>query len=260
MKKQITAFFMAWGMFCALPCPYPHWDDDARGWMMVYLPLVGLIMGVLWALVMWAFSLLGFTGALAAAILTAAPYLLTGFLHLDGYMDCCDAILSRRDLPERQRILKDSHVGSFAVICVALLFLVGFAALRDLDFSNSFLALPFLMAASRCAAALCLGALPPMRTSQYAGSFQKNKNRAQRRAQIIMLALVLLASGALGYFVRPGAFASVLLTAVSCALLCLAASKNLGGMSGDISGFSITLSELFGLILLSITGGISWFF
>lgn len=260
MKKQITAFFMAWGMFCSLPCPYPHWDDDARGWMMVYFPIVGLVMGAICSLVMWLFSLLGFTGALAAAILIAMPYLLTGFLHLDGYMDCCDAILSRRDLPERQRILKDSHVGSFAVICVALLFLTGFAAVRDLDFSNSFMALALLMGASRCAAALCLETLAPMHTSQYAGNFQKNKNSRQRLVLAIELVLVLAAAAALGCFVRRGALVCTALTAASCALFCRAASKNLGGMSGDISGFSVTLSELFGLILLSITGGIPWFF
>lgn len=33
-------------------------------------------------------------------------------------MDCCDAILSRRDLRERQRILKDSTCGAFRVIAL----------------------------------------------------------------------------------------------------------------------------------------------
>ena len=30
MKKQLTAFMMAWGMFCSIPCPYKKWDDAAR--------------------------------------------------------------------------------------------------------------------------------------------------------------------------------------------------------------------------------------
>ena len=33
-------------------------------------------------------------------------------------MDCNDAIMSRRPLEERQRILKDSTVGAFAVVTV----------------------------------------------------------------------------------------------------------------------------------------------
>mgnify|MGYP003392776405 FL=1 len=49
------------------------------------------------------------------------PYLVTGFLHLDGFMDVTDAVKSWRDLERRREILKDSHVGSFAVINLVLL-------------------------------------------------------------------------------------------------------------------------------------------
>lgn len=65
--------------------------------------------------------LLNLPSAVRALILCAFPWLVTGFLHLDGFMDVCDAVLSRCDLETRQRILKDSHCGSFAVICMILL-------------------------------------------------------------------------------------------------------------------------------------------
>ena len=39
MKTQITAFFMAWGMFLSIPCPAKIWDEKARPWQLVYLPL-----------------------------------------------------------------------------------------------------------------------------------------------------------------------------------------------------------------------------
>ena len=45
MKTQITAFFMAWGMFLSIPCPAKIWDEKARPWQLVYLPLVGLLVG-----------------------------------------------------------------------------------------------------------------------------------------------------------------------------------------------------------------------
>ena len=38
-------------------------------------------------------------------------------------MDVCDAVMSRRDLEIRQKILKDSRVGAFAVICICILML-----------------------------------------------------------------------------------------------------------------------------------------
>ena len=50
MKTQITAFFMAWGMFLSIPCPAKIWDEKARPWQLVYLPLVGLLVGAIWAL------------------------------------------------------------------------------------------------------------------------------------------------------------------------------------------------------------------
>lgn len=79
--------------------------------MLACLPLIGLIVGGIWALCAWLGSFL--PQPLAALLCAAAPWLITGFMHLDGYMDVCDAVLSRRDLETRQRILKDSHCGAF---------------------------------------------------------------------------------------------------------------------------------------------------
>lgn len=98
------------------PCPKKLWSETARRKMLVCLPLVGLLVGGIWA---GAWLLLrGAPGPVRAAVCAAVPWLVTGFMHLDGYMDVCDAVLSRRDLPTRRRILKDSHCGAFAVICL----------------------------------------------------------------------------------------------------------------------------------------------
>ncbi|MBR4746042.1 MAG: adenosylcobinamide-GDP ribazoletransferase, partial [Desulfovibrio sp.] len=51
----------------------------------------------------------------SGAILCAFPFLITGGIHFDGFLDVTDAVKSWRDLDERRRILKDPNVGSFAV-------------------------------------------------------------------------------------------------------------------------------------------------
>ena len=56
------------------------------------------------------------------------PFFVSGFMHLDGYVDCCDAIFSRAPLEKKKQILKDSRVGAFAVIWVIVLFLMFFAS------------------------------------------------------------------------------------------------------------------------------------
>lgn len=93
MKLFIYGFFMAWGMFLAIPCPFRRWDEAARGRMLGFLPLIGLIVGAIWLrpLVLHGSQ---FTLCRRALILCALPWLVTGFLHLDGFMDVCDAVLS----------------------------------------------------------------------------------------------------------------------------------------------------------------------
>ena len=159
MRDWVYGFFMAWGMFLAIPCPRKIWSESARQKMLVCMPLVGLLAGGVWA---GAWLLLrGAPGPVRAAVCAAAPWLVTGFMHLDGYMDVCDAVLSRRDLATRQRILKDSHCGAFAVICMVLLAMGQwslFLAAEDV----SWLGLLLIPAATRACAGLAVLGLRPM--------------------------------------------------------------------------------------------------
>ena len=56
----------------AIPCPFPRWRESARGRMLMCLPLIGLVEGGLWALLVW---LLPFPleQRLIAALLVCAP-------------------------------------------------------------------------------------------------------------------------------------------------------------------------------------------
>ena len=192
LRKPLTALMMAWGTYLAIPCPYKVWDDALRPWQIVCLPPIGLVVGGIWALCAGIFAKVGFTGFLAAAILAAVPFLVTGFFHLDGFLDCCDAILSRRDLATRQKILKDSRVGAFAVVSAVLLFLLSFAALADCSFSLIWRALLLIPVVTRCMAGVAVETFAPMQTSQYAGSFAAGKTKTQRRILLGMYIAVML--------------------------------------------------------------------
>ena len=167
MKRWFTGFMMSWGMFLAIPCPCRIWDEKARPHMVACLPLTGGVVGLVWAALAWLLQRLGCPAPLRAVLLAAAPWLVTGFLHLDGYMDVCDALLSRRDLTTRQKILKDSHCGAFAVICMVLL-----AAGQCALFAGApwlrLLPLGAVPVASRACASIAVQRLRPMGTSQYA--------------------------------------------------------------------------------------------
>ena len=238
MSDWIYGFFMAWGMFLAIPCPKKIWREGARRKMLACLPLAGLIVGGVWALSAWLGGFL--PRPLGALLCAAAPWLATGFLHLDGFMDVCDAVLSRRDLETRQRILKDSHCGAFAVICLVLLALCQWAVFLS---AEVFLLWPLALipAASRACAALAVLTLRPMSTSQYSAM--------TRGGAPVVFAVVVLAAVCGLSVLLWGSFAP--LAAAGCYWLAAwYGFRQLDGMSGDVSGFALTIAELGGAAVL----------
>lgn len=240
MKRVLTALSMAFSMFSALPLPLRVWDEKARPLMLVFLPVVGLVLGLLWYGLAQLMRLLVLPGAVFAALLTLYPYLITGHLHLDGYMDCADAILSRRSPEEKRRILKDPHVGAFAVISLAALFLLCFAFAFSLPETAELRALIFVPAAVRCASALCVENFRPLPGSQYAKGFDRSARRVHSGVLGAMLLLSLSAAFLLG---GTGAILPLLAAALACLLSILYAKGQLGGMSGDVAGYGTVLGE-----------------
>lgn len=241
----ITAFSMAFGMFCAIPFPVRRWDERQRARMLVCFPWVGAIIGAIWAFACWLLRRIAFSGVLAGALLTALPLLLTGFIHLDGFMDCCDAIYSRRDLETRKKILKDSHCGAFAVVHLALYLLVFAGAMTEATAEPWLLV--FLPVAPRCITALAVATMVPMQTSQYAGK-ENLYHKGHYTALFVTLAASMLLPVVL--FGLPG-FSVAVAAAVALLNVCFGV-KQLGGMSGDISGFAITRGELGGVLALAV--------
>ncbi|MBQ8974941.1 MAG: adenosylcobinamide-GDP ribazoletransferase [Oscillospiraceae bacterium] len=247
MKKLVTGFFMSWGMFCAIPCPCKLWDEEARPLMLVCFPVLGLLLGGLWALLAFVLSKFAL-GLFAAALMAVLPFLLTGFIHLDGFMDCCDAILSRRDLEERQRIMKDSHTGAFAVICVVILMLVQTSAFSLFGFGGKILPLIFIPATTRACAACAVMCLRPIGHSSYAGAFDKRVKPAHKIAAAVMLAFSVAAPIVL--FGLNGLSAAC--AGVGYGLAVWYGYRQLGGMSGDISGYALTIAEAVGAVALCL--------
>ena len=237
MKTYFHAFAMCQSMFCAIPCPWKVWDEQARGKMLLFLPVVGLEIGFLWVILVQICRFLALPALVTGLILAIYPYLVTGFLHLDGFMDVTDAVKSWRDLERRREILKDSHVGSFAVINLVLLVVAQFALFSSAkETANSFILL-FVPAVSRCCSTLAVTGLKPMATSQYA-------NREKQTSHLIVTALLLCAFVAAG-FLLCGKYGFVSLGCLAGYGVALCHGyRSLEGMNGDISGYALTLGEL----------------
>ena len=239
--KLLHAALMAVSTYTILPVPARCWRDESYPAMVAFLPVAGLCIGAIWyglaALMGW----IGMPGLITAAVFTLCPHVLSGFFHLDGFMDVSDAVMSRRDLAERQRILKDSHVGAFAVIMVVSLFLVLFALWGSLPEGADLRVLILVPVCSRCVTGLSVTVLRSISTSQYNGIYKKDVKTGCAAALIAELAAALIVAAILGVRCLIPAAAAALFAALSVAVN----TRALGGMSGDIAGRALTVGEAF---------------
>lgn len=182
---------MAWGNFCVHLYPVKRWDSKHTSLMLGFLPLIGLAIGIVWSAAYFGLVYLGFPFFVVSFIITFLPFALCGFMHMDGFMDCCDAIMSRRPLEDRQRILKDSNTGAFAVVSMIFLVLGYFCFLSTaitagVDFVNMIM----IVVVSRSVAGLHVLSCRPMRQSQYAAmqESETSKTLANSETEIITAA------------------------------------------------------------------------
>lgn len=224
----------------------------SRGWF----PLVGLLLGAVLAaidlLLHWGYPIFtdhypSFPPLLSAAILTVTLVALTRALHLDGFMDCCDALLGGFDRERRLAILRDSHVGAFAVAGVVSLLLIKVAALTALPPAGRIWTLLAFPCLSRWAVLLTLEAFPYARPQGIGTVFQP---RGRRRWQLAAGLLTALAAAV----ALTGPAGLALLAAASAVALGIGAwaSKLLGGVTGDVYGAVNEVAEAAALALAAI--------
>ena len=253
--KIFTGLFMAWGNFLTVPCPCKKWDNDLKNYMLGFLPSIGLILGFLWACVSLLLVLIGTPFLVMAFIITFVLFALCGFMHLDGFMDCCDAIMSRKPLEIKQQILKDSHCGAFSVVSLVFMILAYYSCVSTaISTSVNFMELCLIPVLSRAVAGANILLRKPIGHSQYASGAGAEDTAQKKKACLLILAQVIIFS-ALGLFLSSNLVATLLVilaTALGTYLATVYGKRQLGGMSGDIAGFAIVWGELAGIFAMLV--------
>lgn len=254
--KLVTAFFMAWGNFLKIPCPVKKWDSKLNKMMLAFLPSIGALVGIILALAValmvmvapWIPSV-----SIRALVVFLVPMICCGFIHLDGFMDVNDAVLSRRDLAERQRILKDSATGAFAVITLVILmiaFFVGVVSLIEAGPKLPIGAVLLIPIISRTWSGFDVLVKKKIGVSQYAAN-----EKATGKEKAVFLIQWLIYVGASIAICHSLWYVAVLVGAIEhlALLACGAfARKQLGGMNGDIAGYEIVMAECVGVFALGV--------
>lgn len=210
----------------------------ARAWF----PLVGLGLGGI-LLGLDAAAREGLPALLVGAILVAALLVLTRAIHTEGFLDCCDGLFGAFDREERLRILRDPHIGAFAVIGGASLLLLKWSALAGLPEgarTGLLLAFPTL---SRCGVVAAMALFPYARAQGMGSAFQDGRHWWQ-------VAVAFATAVAVAVLFLGGGGAILLGIGIAVALgLGRWVTGLLGGMTGDGYGAVNEVGEVAVLVL-----------
>lgn len=226
-----------------------HWTVEDFGRSVKFFPLIGAVLGAIYAgaaylLLLWL-PAQGLAVPLytASVLLLVLPPLLTGGLHCDGFMDTMDGVFSGRSRERMLEIMKDSCVGSNGVFCFVVLMLLEWGILLDLLRTPALL-VPAFFVMPIIARLMMTGAVvfyPYARPEGMGKAFAEHTSPGTAVFAALTSLLLVLPWG------LPAAlalFVSLLFTAFFASFVV----KKLGGLTGDIYGAITMLNE--GLVLL----------
>ena len=174
---------------------------------------------------------------LAAAAAFAAALVLTGAIHLDGFLDCCDALFAPVSVARRLEILKDPAHGTFALAGFGIVAAGWLGALVSLPPVEYPWVLAYAAGAARFGAVLNAYVFPYGRAGASVRVFERRPNAG-------ILALSLLVTAACAWY-RPGLEIALPFAAAVALGLGRAAAGRLGGaLVGDAYGAIVTVVEV----------------
>lgn len=248
----IRSLVMVFSMYTRIPMPKVRWEEKNMRYMMPLFPLVGAAEGLIFFFI-WKYMIsFGVSEYIRAAVMTVFPLLYTGGIHMDGFLDTSDALGSHRDKEKKLEILKDPHLGSAALLNALIYMLLYYSAAISLKRENQVLIFAALFILSRAYSGISVLYIQNARGS---GSLMHFQKAGEKTFSGIVLALtVVLSSLAItAYLPLQGGIVSAL------AFFCFFYNKfiicaGFGGITGDIAGFFLQMTELLGILALALIG------
>ena len=230
--------FLTW-----LPLPGKQTDDGPAN-ALAFFPLIGFMLGVVLALLD---GLLGFAGLpimARSALDIVMLIVLTRAIHLDGLMDSCDGLFGGHDSEQRLQIMRDSRVGSFAVVgCASILLLkLGFLdSVTSLERSASLILAPVL---GRWSIVIAAALFPPARPDGMGAAFSTGATIPRVVVATFFTILVTVwAAGSTGLVAMAVVWAMVWIVGA-------AITRLIPGLSGDSFGMIAEVAEVLTLFCL----------
>ena len=239
--RLIQSFLTAFSMYSRIPVPQPDWTRENRQYAMCFFPMIGAAVGfILWGWLRLCDALhigILLRGAVSAVI----PLLITGGIHMDGFLDTSDAMASWQPKEKRLEVLKDHHVGAFAVMACICYLLLNTAVYAEMPAQSG----PMLIGICMTSRALSALALLFFRKARPGGILDGFAAAAHR--QTVFVAVILYCAVSIGLWAVCGGWIAVVCAAV--AIICFAYYRHMaymafGGVTGDLAGWFLQVAEL----------------
>jgi len=214
-------------------------------------PLVGLAVGGLGGLTYWLAHTLGMTPWLAAPWTLAAMMFATGALHEDGLADTADGFGGGRTRERKLAIMRDSRIGSYGVLSLALSLLVRAGAIAALQDPHA-VAIALIVAGmlGRGGIIVLVMLLRPARGDGMAASLDILPGWSVALGLVITLSAAFLG-------LPPTTAGVALLGGVGACLALGALAKNqIDGQTGDVLGAGEMIVESVVLTIIASSGAV----
>lgn len=225
-------------------------DEKRLGKSMAYFPIVGLILGGILVLVNLGFSII-LAPLVADALTIITLIILTGALHIDGFIDTIDGLAGGKSREEILKIMKDSRVGAFGIVGIVSLIMLKLVLLHEIPLKIKTEAILLFPVMGRWAMVVASS------LSVYArkeGTGKAFVNHCGRKELIIASLITLIITG--GFLKILGLELFFFILALTL-LLTRFISKRIGGMTGDTLGAVNEIMEVGSLFILFLLFNLS---
>lgn len=239
--QMIKSFFIAVSTYSKIPVPQFAWKEEDMKYVFCFFPWIGALIGgciYFWNHLCDRYSI----GILCrTAVDVAIPLFITGGFHVDGFLDTMDAIHSYSPKERKLEILKDSHIGAFAVIELAAYGILVLGAFSEInrDVLLKIVCGGFFL--SRCLCGISAVSFPLAKKDGMLYLFTDHSHK-----RIVKGFLYVQSIACIGFMLWWSLTASLII--VCTALFMLAyyfyrSRKEFGGITGDTAGYFVVLCE-----------------
>jgi adenosylcobinamide-GDP ribazoletransferase len=254
-------FLSALQFLTIIPVPLLWREASSKevGESLSYFPAVGFIIGLILAILNWLLSLI-LPPAVVRSLLIAAMVLLSGALHLDGFIDTCDGLAGHHTVEDRWRIMHDSRAGAFGIVGAILLLLIKYVSLSSVPANLMTATLVIMPVVSRWAMVYAVFAYPYARPTGLGKLFKEGASGPGLvLATAFTLAVTVGASwwAKIDYFYLVGlviVFATWLITWLMATYL----KWKLAGLTGDTYGAINEVTEVGVLLTVCLLAYNRW--